>query len=414
MGYLDSTTTKVGKTIQIQSITRDAAYVQNIGDGDVELAEVYLDGVLLTEGTAYSINSEGTLLSPSETATITFLSPTGPLPNLKANVKVVTTEGLSVELTETFSGVSSGSGGGTYSIAVTVNPSSAAGSVSPDIPGPYDIGDVVTLTPIANPGYTFSGWSGDLTGNDNPATLTVTGNMAVTATFALDPVTLTRRAASLWSGSVSVPTSTANFGVAPQEGSLLVVIAGHRVQNNDVAPNPTITQPGWNLAGLEYFKTSGSTSDRRVLAVFYKEAGSSESTTVTINWGNADSSTGFAILQEFTPSRDTSYSIARVGGRSSGTSIVTSLSIPQTELTAPTEPYILSIAATAWRDDAPSMTGNTFTSGLSNTVMALGSTSAIRGFSAYTNTAVLQTTAAMSGSTDPDMMSGILVLFACS
>ncbi len=47
----------------------------------------------------------------------------------------------------------------------------------------YNYGDVVELT--ANPvsGWSFVGWSGDLSGDDNPDTVTVIGDMSVTATF---------------------------------------------------------------------------------------------------------------------------------------------------------------------------------------------------------------------------------------
>ena len=51
--------------------------------------------------------------------------------------------------------------------------------------GTYHYGDVVQLTATADTGWTFDHWSGDLTGSTNPASLTVTGNMAVTATFIL-------------------------------------------------------------------------------------------------------------------------------------------------------------------------------------------------------------------------------------
>lgn len=47
----------------------------------------------------------------------------------------------------------------------------------------YLYGEVVTLTPIPAQGYEFSGWSGDLSGNNNPAQVTMTGNKVVTATF---------------------------------------------------------------------------------------------------------------------------------------------------------------------------------------------------------------------------------------
>ncbi len=47
----------------------------------------------------------------------------------------------------------------------------------------YHYGDEVTLTATAAYAWAFAGWSGDLSGTDNPATLTITGDTTVTATF---------------------------------------------------------------------------------------------------------------------------------------------------------------------------------------------------------------------------------------
>lgn len=47
----------------------------------------------------------------------------------------------------------------------------------------YASGTVVTLTATAGSGFTFTGWSGDLTGTTNPATITMSANRSVTATF---------------------------------------------------------------------------------------------------------------------------------------------------------------------------------------------------------------------------------------
>jgi uncharacterized repeat protein (TIGR02543 family) len=52
----------------------------------------------------------------------------------------------------------------------------------------YTNGTVVNLTPNANFGYTFSNWSGDATGSDNPLTVTMDGNRTVTANFSPAPV----------------------------------------------------------------------------------------------------------------------------------------------------------------------------------------------------------------------------------
>ncbi len=47
----------------------------------------------------------------------------------------------------------------------------------------YHYGDEVQLTATADPGWTFTGWSGDLSGSDDPASVTITADTAVTATF---------------------------------------------------------------------------------------------------------------------------------------------------------------------------------------------------------------------------------------
>ena len=61
------------------------------------------------------------------------------------------------------------SGSGT----VTRNPNAAS----------YASGTVVTLTATPGAGQQFLGWSGDLTGTANPASITMSANRSVTATF---------------------------------------------------------------------------------------------------------------------------------------------------------------------------------------------------------------------------------------
>jgi hypothetical protein len=71
-----------------------------------------------------------------------------------------------------------------YTLNVTIV---GSGSVAkaPDQPQ-YDPGTVVTLTPSAQPAWSFSGWSGDTSGSANPLTLTMTANKNITATFVAD------------------------------------------------------------------------------------------------------------------------------------------------------------------------------------------------------------------------------------
>jgi uncharacterized repeat protein (TIGR02543 family) len=59
-----------------------------------------------------------------------------------------------------------------------------SGTVSLDPPGgTYNSGQVVTVTANASAGWTFSGWSGDLSGSANPETVAMNSNKNVTATF---------------------------------------------------------------------------------------------------------------------------------------------------------------------------------------------------------------------------------------
>jgi uncharacterized repeat protein (TIGR02543 family) len=55
----------------------------------------------------------------------------------------------------------------------------------------YEHGEIVTLEPVADNGYQFVSWSGDLSGSSNPATLVMDSSKSVTAVFASNVHTLT-------------------------------------------------------------------------------------------------------------------------------------------------------------------------------------------------------------------------------
>jgi hypothetical protein len=76
-----------------------------------------------------------------------------------------------------------GGGGEPVQYVLTVT-TSGQGSVSLDPQGgTYDEGTVVTLTAQAGADWEFSGWSGDLTGSNTTATITMNSDKTVTATF---------------------------------------------------------------------------------------------------------------------------------------------------------------------------------------------------------------------------------------
>ena len=90
-----------------------------------------------------------------------------------------------------------------YTLTVTIDPVTG-GTVTTAPGGPYYYGDIVTITATANTGYTFDHWSGDASGSNPITTVTMTGNMAVTAHFTQNTYTLTVTVDPETGGSVTV------------------------------------------------------------------------------------------------------------------------------------------------------------------------------------------------------------------
>jgi uncharacterized repeat protein (TIGR02543 family) len=94
-----------------------------------------------------------------------------PLALTMNNDKVVTATFVKLPLEHTLTVNTVGSG------SVTVDPEQEL----------YAEGAMVTLTPEADPGWEFSGWSGDAVGIDNPLIITMDGDKSITATFEENP-----------------------------------------------------------------------------------------------------------------------------------------------------------------------------------------------------------------------------------
>jgi PKD repeat protein len=73
-----------------------------------------------------------------------------------------------------------------YYLMTTVSPS-GSGIITPPSDW-YDANTVVSCNSVANPGYTFFSWSGDLSGTENPTNLTMNSPKSVAANFDLTPV----------------------------------------------------------------------------------------------------------------------------------------------------------------------------------------------------------------------------------
>lgn len=122
------------------------------------------------------------------------------------------------------------------------------GSVMMDPPGgTYPYGTQVTLTALPGSGQEFIGWSGDLISTDEVETITVTGNMAITATFApagIYSLTL------LQSANGSITADPARDLYAP--GQLVALTA---------VPNPGYIFSSWGNDG------AGSTTNPLILTM---------------------------------------------------------------------------------------------------------------------------------------------------
>ena len=77
--------------------------------------------------------------------------------------------------------------------------------------GVYDAGTVVTLTATPGAGYQFNGWSGEVSGAANPATIAMDGNKNVTATFTASAVTVHEESQTGGSASSTTVTTSANL-----------------------------------------------------------------------------------------------------------------------------------------------------------------------------------------------------------
>lgn len=67
--------------------------------------------------------------------------------------------------------------------------SNGNGSVTVSDPGPYTIGQKVTITATPAPGYEFDGWTGTVTSSSNPLVLTLNADHEIQANFSIDEPT---------------------------------------------------------------------------------------------------------------------------------------------------------------------------------------------------------------------------------
>ena len=111
-------------------------------------------------------------------------------------------------------GCGSGSSSSTpqYSLTTSVGPSGGGSVTVSPIQATYTAGQQVTLTATPNAGYYFGNWSGDASGTTNPRTITITGNMSVTANFTAIQYTLSMSASPAGGGTVAATPGPYTYG----------------------------------------------------------------------------------------------------------------------------------------------------------------------------------------------------------
>ncbi|MGH7597182.1 MAG: InlB B-repeat-containing protein, partial [bacterium] len=154
-----------------------------VGSQFINVTNVAFNG---TNATSFTINSDTQIL-----ATVPNGATTGKISVTNSGGVGVSADDFNVTAPSQYTLIVSTLGSG----SVASNPSG----------GTYNSGTLVTLTATPAAGFQFSGWSGDLTGATNPATLTMNANKTVTATFtAIPPTQYTLTVNTSGSGSVAL------------------------------------------------------------------------------------------------------------------------------------------------------------------------------------------------------------------
>ncbi len=201
-----------------------------------------------------------------------------------------------------------------YALAVSANNGSVA--VSP-AKSTYQYGEVVTLTATAASGYYFTGWSGTLSGSENPVTITIDGDESVTAQCALKTYSLTVNAAN---GSVARSPSQSTY---PNNQTVTLT----------ATPAEGYTFTGWSgsLSGSANPATITMTDNKTITANFsantYSLSVTAPNAAITINPQKEAYSYGETVTLAITP--NTGYSFLNWTGGLTGSANPATITIDE-------------------------------------------------------------------------------------
>jgi NOL1/NOP2/fmu family ribosome biogenesis protein len=161
-----------------------------------------------------------------------------------------------------------------YTLTVNINPSGAGSVTLNPSGGVYVAGTTVTLTAVASSGWVFSGWSGSLTGSQNPATIVMNSSKTVTANFVQQSTT-----------TQQPHRYTLTIDINPQFGGIVELnpqggeyVAGTTVTITAVANSGWVFS-GWggDLSGNENPAVIVMNSSKTVIANFIQQSSTTES-----------------------------------------------------------------------------------------------------------------------------------------
>jgi uncharacterized repeat protein (TIGR02543 family) len=140
-----------------------------------------------------------------------------------------------------------------YSLTVNKVGSGSVG-IDPD-QATYHYGDAVSLTATSDPGWTFAGWSGNVSSSNNPLDVTIQDDTTITATFTQDQYSLTVN--TLSSGYVDIDPDQTSY----LYGDVLTLTAD---------PDPGLTFSRWSgdASGSDNPKTITIQGNTNVTAIF--------------------------------------------------------------------------------------------------------------------------------------------------
>ena len=164
---------------------------------------------------------------------------------------------------DTASLISPEDGGSPSGNAVLSVATSGSGSVAQSPAGPYGCGQSVQLTAQPGAGASFQGWSGDLSGSTNPASVTLDrAQKSVTATFsggAVPPVISNVQASPSQTGATV--TWTTDVPASSRLDYGLTTSYGANVSNGSLVTGHSLTLSGLTAGTLYHYKVSSTNAN---------------------------------------------------------------------------------------------------------------------------------------------------------